>query len=164
METNAKKKVGKTLMSGTLITFPILVITLVVLTSCERPVSIGAYESAAFSSLRALYRANIAYAKDHPQQGFIRKLSDLSQRTDATEHGEAPEWMIDPVLGSGEKAGYRFTYNSQSTKGDGRLDAYQICADPLPGKPYRHHFFVDETGIFRTSDTGPANATSTILK
>ena len=123
------------------------------------------YESAAASSLRTIDHANLAYANDHPQQGYSRNLSDLAKRLANAKPGEDADWMIDSVLASGEKGGYRFTYSSQSTKGDGKIDVFQVTADPLiPGKTGRHHFFVDQTGVIRMSYEGPANASSVALQ
>ena len=117
----------------------------------------AANASAAASSLRMIYLANIAYEKNHPHEGYARRLSGLSGGPESTEHS----WAIDPALASGEKHGYRFTYNSQSTKGDGKIDAYQAFADPLvPGKTGRHHLFVNETGMIRGAYGGQANAAS----
>jgi len=125
----------------------------------------NANASLAASCLRTLHSANEAYAEDHPQQGYPKELSDLSDSSSSPENGKHADWMISPILAGGKTGGYKFTYSSQSTKGDGKLDAYQIFADPLvPGKTGTHYFFVDETGMIRMSDTGPANATSPILE
>lgn len=147
MQTNTPKSVRTIRILGALFVFIMFAFVILISVPHEGNPR-AAHESAAAGSLRTIYYANVAYQQDHPQQGYARKLSDLS----------------DAVLAGGEKYGYKFTYNPQSTKGDGKLDAYQIFADPVPGKPYRHHFFVDETGVFRMSETGPANATSTALE
>jgi hypothetical protein len=124
----------------------------------------NAKASLAASCLRTLHTANETYAEDHPQQGYARELSDLSDSSSSPENGKHAETMISPILAGGNKGGYKFTYSSQSTKGDGKLDAYQILADPLvPGETGKWHFFMDETGVIHRSDTGPANATSDIL-
>lgn len=78
-----------------------------------------ANESSAVGSLRTLYRANIAYARGHPEVGYPKKLNDLSLRSDKPMQHDAPEWMIDPSLAGGLKTGYRFGYAPHSSKGDG---------------------------------------------
>lgn len=157
METNTKKKIGTRLKWGALIIFAFLVLGYVLVISSVERLPRGANDAAAASSLRTLYLADVAYAKNHPLEGYARKLSDLSESPGNPEHF----WVIDPVLAGGEKSGYKFTYSPQSTKGDSKLDAFQAFADPIvPRKTGRHHFFVDETGVIRMSDTGPANATS----
>jgi hypothetical protein len=123
-----------------------------------------ARESAAASSIRTIYLSNVAYADDHPQQGYARNLSELAERPTNARPGKDPDWLVDPGLASGEKVGYKFTYRSQSTKGDGKIDVFQVRADPLePGKTGNRHFFVDQTGAFRVSKDGPANSSSDVL-
>jgi hypothetical protein len=123
-----------------------------------------ANEAVAVSSLRVIDASNAAYANEHPQQGYAKQLGDLAGDPHA-RNGKVPDWAIDPVLASGQKTGYKFTYSAQSTKGDGRLDAFQVTADPLvPGKTGNSHFFIDQTGVFRISKDGPANGDSTALQ
>jgi type IV pilus assembly protein PilA len=125
---------------------------------------LAANESSAVGSLRTLYFANIAYAKDHPEDGYAKKLIDLSSRSDKPVQHNGPEWMIDPALVGGLKTGYRFGYASHSSKGDGKVDAYELSADPLePGQFGKRHFFMNETGVIRVSETGPANASDPAL-
>jgi hypothetical protein len=123
---------------------------------------IAANESRAASSLRTIDLSNQSYAEKHPQQGYARNLSELAGHPNA---GGGEDALIDAVLASGQKGGYKFTYSSQNTKGDGKIDAFQVTADPLvPGKTGKHHFFVDQTGVIRMSYDGPANASSVALQ
>jgi hypothetical protein len=118
-----------------------------------------AHESSAVGSLRTLYAANAEYTKDHPEEGYPNKLSELSQRLDNSGQQELPKWMIDPALAAGARFGYAFAYNPRSSGGGGRIDAYEINADPSePGEYGKHHFFMDETGIIHMSENSPANA------
>jgi hypothetical protein len=126
---------------------------------------IAARESAAARSIRTIYLANVAYADDHPQQGYARNLNDLAEHPANASPGTDRDRLVNLGLASGERVGYKFTYSAQSTKGDGKLDAFQVTADPLvPGKTGNHHFFVDQTGIFRISKDGPANSSSDVLQ
>ena len=86
----------------------------------------AANAAAAASALRMIYLANIAYAKNHPHEGYPRRLSDVSEGPGNTEHF----WAIDPALASGEKQGYRFTYSSQGATGDGKLDVLSSLCRP----------------------------------
>src|SRR2546426_7612887 len=69
-----------------------------------------ANESSAVGSLRTLYSANIAYAKNYPQLGYPTKLTDLSRRSGNPDHRNDPEWAIDSLLAGGGKTRYRFSY------------------------------------------------------
>jgi hypothetical protein len=163
METNTKKNVRTSRILGALFVFTMFAFVILISVPHEGNPR-AAHESAAASSLRTLYFANVAYEQDHPQQGYAGKLSDLSEHSKGLENGAKPAWMIDLVLAGGEKYGYKFTYSPQSTKSDGKVDTYQVLADPIAGKTEGRHFFVDETGVFRMSDTGPANAGSAVLE
>ncbi len=126
---------------------------------------IAANEAAAVSALRTIYVANSTYAREHAQRGYAKNLSDLAVPPQNRGRGETHDWTIDPALASGVKAGYKFTYQAQSTKGDGKLDTFQITADPLvPGKTGNYHFFVDQTGAFHASRAGAADSSSPVLQ
>ncbi|HKF21280.1 MAG TPA: hypothetical protein VKE93_06900 [Candidatus Angelobacter sp.] len=161
MEGNAKTSL---VISRILVTFGTLLIGLLVLAFVpfERGHKIGANTSAAASSLRTIYLSSQVYAEKHPQQGYARNLSELAGHPNA---GGGEDALIDSVLASGQKVGYRFTYSSQSTKGDGQIDAFQVTAAPLvAGKTGTHHFFVDQTGVIRMSDVGPADSSGVPLQ
>jgi hypothetical protein len=144
-------------MLGALIILAALLLGFFIEVSFVETLPKAANDSVAASSLRILYLANVDYAKNHPLQGYAARLSDLSEVPANPEHS----WAIDPALAGGEKHGYRFAYTSQGTQGDGKRDVFQASADPLvPGKTGRHHFFVDQTGVIRMSDTKPADAAS----
>jgi hypothetical protein len=87
-------------------------------------------------------------------------LGELSSSVEAT----AAEWKIDPVIASGEKSGYRFTYVPKR-EGNGRIEAYEVFADPVSeGRTGTRHFFVDQSGIFRFAIKTRANAQSETIQ
>src|ERR1700730_5065775 len=115
-------------------------------------------ESSAVGSLRTLYSSNSAYAKSHPQQGYPNKLADLSRPSDKWRGEDEPEWVIDPALAAGTRFGYAIAYHPRRSAHNGKIDAYEITADPVqPSEHDKHHFFMNETGTIRMSETGPAN-------
>lgn len=157
------KKISWRIGAGLVVAAFVLVALLIGTSHFDR-FPLPANESSAVGSLRTLYSANIAYAKDHPEDGYPKKLNDLSWRSDKLEQHNDPEWVVDPVLAGGVKTGYRFAYTPRSSKGDGKVDAYEVSADPLePGKYGKRHFFLNETGVIRVSETGPANASDPAL-
>jgi hypothetical protein len=70
--------------------------------------------------------------------------------------------LIDSTLRYGLKNRYRYTYIPRSSKGDGRVDGYEIHGDPLDGWPKRWHFYLDQSGVLRGDDTA-ANENSPSL-
>jgi len=121
-----------------------------------------ANESSTVGSLRSIYSANAAFVKAHPQGGYAKKLSDLSSRSESSGSAEPqPEWTIDSTLATGTKSGYRFNYVPH-TVGLGKTEAYELIANPIGRE--KHHFFMDETGVIRASETGPATISSKPLQ
>ena len=114
----------------------------------------GANESSAVGSLRTLNAALGQYGRANPTQGFPRTSNDAQ----AVLPG-------DSTLASGEKAGYRFTYVPKSIENSGKLDGYEVFADPIaPGRSGVHHFFMDQTSSIRVTHDRPANAQSPLLQ
>lgn len=58
---------------------------------------------------------------------------------------------IDSVLGSGQKQGYQFAYTFQDA------EHFQLQAQPvIPGINGNRFFFLDQTGVLRARQGGPA--------
>jgi type IV pilus assembly protein PilA len=151
------KKIKWRIAEGLLIVAFVLVALFVFVNSDRFP--LPANESSAVGSLRTLYAANAEYTKDHPEEGYPKKLSELSQRLDNSGQQDVPKWVIDPALAAGTRFGYAFAYNPRSSNGGEKIDAYEINAEPIePGKYGKHHFFMDETGVIRMSENSPANS------
>jgi hypothetical protein len=151
-------------MAATGLTIGYLEIALTVVTiftGTYHPKRIVAYEASAVGSLQTLNFAARAYAGTHPQEGFPKALKDLCWNGSRPE----PDWSIDQVLSSGMKAHYRFKYVAKSTTPYGRIDGYQIYADPIDPKDREsRHFFTDQSGSIRISSGAPANESSTELR
>ena len=114
--------------------------------------------ASAVASMRQLSHNLAGYADKNPDHGFPEKLLDLASPSAAQE---TPEYGIDPALASGNKMGYRFTYLPRRSVGGGRLDSYELFADPLElTGPGTYHFFVDETHVIRRQEGGKADARS----
>jgi len=116
-----------------------------------------AYESSAAFSVRTINDANVSFAKRHEPQGYAVRLDELEWRP---EEKDDLRRTIDPQLARGQKNGYIFRYIPKTGAG-GRIDAYEIFADPVQdAKTGKAHFFSDQTGTIRISHTGPANRSS----
>jgi type IV pilus assembly protein PilA len=70
-------------------------------------------ETAAVASLRAVNQAQIMYQSKYPTRGFAESLSGLGNGNQALGANCVPSpeaaCLLDPVLGTGVKQGYRFT-------------------------------------------------------
>jgi hypothetical protein len=105
-------------------------------------------EAAAVVSLRAIYQSTYAYAQTHPLRGYPSSLSKINTSVTA-----------------GQTAGYKLSYVPKAANTGGKIDGYQILVEPVKSdKSTSRHFFVDETGVIRASQTGSADARSPALQ
>jgi hypothetical protein len=72
--------------------------------------------------------------------------------------------LIDSVLASGVKSGYRFSYVAGTTDPSGNVLTFSITATPVaPGSSGQRSFFTDQSGTIRNTSSGTADSTSTPL-
>src|SRR5262250_2544155 len=67
-----------------------------------------------------------------------------------------PEATLDTTVQSGTKSGYAFLITLSADK-----KSFNCTADPLVDDSDAAHYFVDETGVIRSKQGSPADATST---
>jgi hypothetical protein len=117
---------------------------------------VPAYEYPALNYLLTIRAANTDFVHDHPQQGYAPTLQQLAQA-----RGVAYDLEWTQRATSSEEMD-KYSYRYVSHHGDnGTVDSYEVFADPLnPSKHGARHFFLDQTGIIRVSDHGPAGKTS----
>jgi type IV pilus assembly protein PilA len=118
----------------------------------------AANEATAISSLRAINTAALTYAGMY-SNGFPPSLRALGGRLPETcEHSG----ILEPLIASGTKAGYKFTYKPRRTdKTDwpqvvkGACNTigtrmYRVHADPIKrGATGQRSFYTDQTGVIR---------------
>jgi type IV pilus assembly protein PilA len=114
---------------------------------------IAANEASAVGSIRTINTAEVTYTSTFPKVGFSASMEALGGSTPCTA-SSTTACLIDAVLASGLKSGYRFTYEASDTNGDQVMDAYFVQAVPVnPGTTGRRSFCSDESGIIRLSTT-----------
>ncbi len=90
---------------------------------------------------------------------FPGSLAELGPPAAGTTAGEHAADLIDSLLASGMKRGYRFVYLPSSARPGGPLDGYNLHGDPQTGE--RHvHLYSDESGQIRSERGKPASAAS----
>jgi Domain of unknown function (DUF4190) len=118
-----------------------------------------ANEMSAVGSLRAISTSETTYASSYVG-GYSPDLASLGLPKAGMEHNAQAAGLIDDMLASGTKFGYRFTY-AAGKKEDGRIDTYTVHADPItPGETGKRFFFIDESGVIRQERDKEANAYS----
>jgi type II secretory pathway pseudopilin PulG len=139
---------------------------------------IAANESSAVQSLWAIHTASVEYAATYGN-GFAPDLATLDGAGTGAPSCDRAR-LINGILGSGERAGYTFTYtlrrgdvseqtlspraaaNGCSTPGASR---FTLNADPVtPGTTGQRSFYIDQTGVVRWNGNGPAAADSPPLE
>lgn len=116
----------------------------------------AANEASAVGSLRTIEAADISYSERYGR-GFATSLRELGPATDGTENANGAN-LLDGGLAGGMRYGYAFSYEASSTRTDGVLDAFHVNADPITeGTTGERHFYVDQTGVIRYHEDGPAN-------
>jgi len=119
----------------------------------------SANETVAVASLRSVTTAQVTYLQAY-NQGYAPSLVALGPGGGGFPTAAAAA-LIDPVLATGSKTGYIYTYSAVDANGDGQIDSYTLNADPIvPGQTGSKYFFVDTSNVIRFSLAGPANSTS----
>ncbi len=116
-----------------------------------------ANEASAVSNLRTISTAELTYSTTYGV-GYSSILAKLappgggSMLVNANNAG-----LIDDVLATGVKTGYRYTYAAVDVNGDGAMDTYTANADPLnPGTTGQNYFFVDQTSVIKRNASAVA--------
>jgi len=149
---------------------PILIIAAIIIPNLLRA-KIAANEASAVASLRVIVTAETTF-NDSYATGFSPDLKTLGGGQDGDTCNHAG--LVDNVLASGQKNGYRFTYVplDESVFAEGAEErgctrpgsrSFALHADPITrgttGKP---SFYTDQRGLIRFNDSGPATANSPI--
>jgi type IV pilus assembly protein PilA len=154
---------------------PVLIIAAIAIPNLLRA-KMAANEASAVGSLRRIDTAAFAYSANY-SNGFPPGLEAMSGIRGAKASCDQAQ-LIDPILASGQKEGYAFSYvwtlpkgaqaqtplpaNGCTARGG---DSFQVNADPITrGTTGQRSFFTDETGVIRfnmensaTADSPPIN-------
>lgn len=143
----------------TVAALPILIIAAIAIPNLLRS-RIAANESSAVGQVRTINTAEITYASTYPKAGFSASLEALGGSVPCNVTSTTA-CLIDQVLASGQKSGYRFTYEASDTDGDQVLDTYFVQAVPIqPGTTGVRSFCSDESGVIRSTTSEPCTKES----
>ena len=126
---------------------------------------IAANEASAVGALHSYSYALGSYAAQCPQIGFPSSLANLGHRSTTTS-GARPcdhAGVLDEVLSRNEpiRSGYAFHYSTGSRNNLGQATNFTIVAEPIArGTSGMRSFFVDQSGVVRSSSSGSADAGS----
>jgi type IV pilus assembly protein PilA len=161
MKTRHNKRRGFSLIELLIVVTIILIIAAIAIPNLMRS-KIQANETAAVGALKALTESALLYSNSYG--GFPHALSDMGPAAGGTAATSASADLIDSVLASGVKSGYRFSYASVANDPAGNVLSYTITASPVaPGSSGQRSFFTDQSGTIRSTSSGTADATSAPL-
>lgn len=158
MNTRHNKRKGFSLIELLIVVTIILIIAAIAIPNLMRN-KIQANETAAVGALRALTESALLYSNSYG--GFPHALSDMGPASGGTPASSASADLIDSVLSSGVKSGYRFAYVAGTTDPSGNVLTYTITATPVaPGSSGQRSFFTDQSGTIRNTANGTADSSS----
>jgi len=152
---------------------PILIVAAIAIPNLLRSRT-AANEASAVGAVRRIVVAEVSF-NDSYANGYSPTLAALG-KSDSSQDTCDRAGLIDKVLSSGTKNGYRFTYIatgdmvfSEGARARGctqpGTSTFELHADPIErGSTGQRSFFVDQTGMIRFNLRGPATGTSPPLQ
>lgn len=155
-----RRQKGFSLIELLIVVTIILIIAAIAIPNLMRS-KMSANEAAAVEALRTLNSSAMMYSITYG--GFPHTLAELGPSSSSNASSAGAD-LIDSVLASGVKSGYRFSYTASSVDPNGNVTAYNITASPVtPGQTGQRYFYTDQSGTIRANPSGTADSSSTPL-
>ncbi len=152
------KQKGFSLIELLIVVTIILIIAAIAIPNLMRS-KIQANETAAVGALKALTESALLYSNSYG--GFPHALADMGPTVGGTAASSAGADLIDSVLASGVKSGYKFAYVAGTADSSGNVQSYGVTATPVvAGSTGQRSFFTDQSGTIRNTSSGTADAGS----
>jgi len=146
---------GFSLLELLIVVAVILIIAAIAIPNFIRS-KMAANESSAVQNLRNMTTAEVVYSTTYGIS-FSATLVALAGNGVTVDLNNAG--LIDPVLGSGTKTGFTYTYTILTQDAQGHVTGYSLNADPQTATTGTRHFYTDHTGVIRWNTSATASAT-----
>jgi type IV pilus assembly protein PilA len=151
-----RKEAGFSLIELLIVVAVILVIAAIAIPSFMRS-KMAANEASAVQTVRDINTAEAAYSIQFGM-GYSTNLSSLGGTGTVATTSNA--LLLDPVVSTGSKDGFTFTYAVTGTDSVGNPNAYSVNGTPLRvGATGNRWFFSDQTAVIRFNNSQAATAT-----
>jgi type IV pilus assembly protein PilA len=153
-----RRQKGFSLIELLIVVTIILIIAAIAIPNLMRS-KIQANEAAAVETLKTLNTSAIMYSTSYG--GFPHTIAEMGPGGGSPNPSSAAADLIDSVLATGVKSGYKFTLTVVSTDPAGNVLSYGITASPVtPGTTGQRSFFTDPSGTIRATQSGTADSSS----
>jgi type IV pilus assembly protein PilA len=161
MNVSQTSRKGFSLIELLIVVAIILIIAAIAIPNLMKS-KIQANEAAAVETLKTLDTSVVMYSTTYG--GFPHSIADLGPSTGGATTSASAD-LIDSVLATGVKAGYRYTYAVTSSDPSGNVLSYSITATPVsPGVTGQRSFYTDQSGTIRSTTNGTADSSSTPIQ
>jgi type IV pilus assembly protein PilA len=145
-----RKQKGFSLIELLIVVAIILIIAAIAIPNLLRA-RMAANEASAVGSTRTVNTAEVTYNSTFPTVGYTSTLSYLAGTASPCVAATNSACLIDSVLGSGTKSGYKFTGGNGSTTGTPQPSYNVVATAVIPNQTGTRYFCSFEDAVVRYS-------------